>query len=148
MEENRSADHNIHIGHNITLLRHLRGLKQETLAEMIGITQQTMSHHEQQKIVNPDILKKISVALRIPVDILQNLEDENVASIIKNNAHKNTNKKINQPIIEDGENIDSQLWEIINLIGRFIEQQEIKDKLFEKYLNLLEKLIKKTRNKI
>lgn len=42
-----TTTHSNHIGRKIARIRELRGMKQETLAEKLGISQQSVSHLEQ-----------------------------------------------------------------------------------------------------
>lgn len=144
MEENNATERNIHVGHNITRFRHLRGLKQEALAEMIGITQQTMSHHEKQKVVNPDILKRISGALNVPEDVLQSLEDDNITFIIENNTFgSNDNIGIGGHVVQDNDNVYNPMDKIVELIEKLLEHEQMKSKKLEKRLIRLEKLLEK-----
>lgn len=142
MEENNATERNIHVGHNITRFRHLRGLKQEALAEMIGITQQTMSHHEQQKVVNPEVLKRIANALKVPEDVLQNLEDDNTTFIIENNTFgDNDNIGIGNHVELDKQNVYNPMDKIIELMERLLEYEQQKSEKLEERLSRLEELI-------
>lgn len=144
MDENNTTNKNIHVGHNITRFRHLRGLKQEALADMIGITQQTMSHHEQQKVVNPDVLRRIASALNVPEDVLQNLEDDNTTFIIENNTFgDNDNIGIGCHIEQDKQNVYNPMDKIVELMERLLEHEQQKSKNLEERLGRLEDLIKK-----
>lgn len=144
MEENNGNSKNIHVGHNITRFRHLRGLKQEALAEMIGITQQTLSHHEQQRNVNPEVLKRIAIALNVPEDVLQNLEDDNTTFIIENNTFgDNDNIGIGVHVEQDKHNIYNPIEKVVELMERLLESEQQKSKALEERLSRLEELIKK-----
>jgi len=144
MEEKNATDKNIHVGHNITRFRHLRGLKQEALADMLGITQQTMSHHEQQKVVNPEVLKRIAGALKVPEDVLQNLEDDNTTFIIENNSFgDNDNIGIGKHVEQDKQNVYNPMDKIIKLMERLLEHEQRKTEKLDERLSRMEELIKK-----
>lgn len=144
MNENNVTNKNVHVGHNITRFRHLRGLKQETLADMIGVTQQTMSHHEQQKVVNPDVLRRIATALNVPQDVLQNLEDDNTTFIIENNTFgDNDNIGMGAHIEQDKQNVYNPMDKIIELMERLLEREQQHCEKLEERISRLEKLIKK-----
>lgn len=143
MEDNNVSERNIHEGHNITRFRHLRGLKQEALADMIGVTQQTMSHHEQQRTVNPDVLKRIAKALNVSEEVLQNLEDDNTTFIIENNTFgDNDNIGIGTHVEQDKNNIYNPIDKIITLMERLLEHEEQKSKQLEERLDRLEELLR------
>jgi len=143
MEENNETSRNIHVGHNITRFRHLRGLKQEALADMIGVTQQTMSRHEQQKVVNPDVLKRIARALNVPEDVLQNLEDDNTTFIIENNTFgDNDNIGIGAQIEQDKKNVYNPIDKIVELMERLLQHEQEKSQKLEERLNRLEDLFR------
>lgn len=143
MEDNDAENKNIHVGHNITRFRHLRGLKQESLADMVGVTQQTMSHHEQQKIVNMEVLKRIANALNVPVDVLQNLEDDNTTFIIENNTFgDNDNIGIGAHVEQDKENVYHSLDKIVDLMEKMLENERQRTEKLEERLHRLEELIR------
>lgn len=49
-----------HIGRKIARIRELRGMKQETLAEELGISQQSVSHLEQSETLEDDKLERVA----------------------------------------------------------------------------------------
>ncbi len=76
--------HPISVGKNIEKFRRMRGMKQETLADLMGISRQTLSKMEQSEDVEADKLEQIAGILEIPVDALKNYNDENVIINIQN----------------------------------------------------------------
>ena len=48
-----------HVGRKIARIRELRGMKQETLAEELGISQQSVSHIEQSETIEEDLLQRV-----------------------------------------------------------------------------------------
>lgn len=71
-------------GYNAKRLREILGVKQEDLAERMGVSQQTVSRLEQTTQLDSETLNKIAVALNIPVDAIKNFSEEGVVSIVGN----------------------------------------------------------------
>src|SRR5882672_4430754 len=74
-----------HIGHKIMRLRELRQMKQETLAEALGISQQAISKIEQSEHVEDLTLERIGKALGFPADVIKNYSDELTINNIQTN---------------------------------------------------------------
>ena len=67
-----------HIGRNISRIRELRGMKQEALAEAMGVSQQTISGLEGSDEIEEQRLAQIARALGVTVDALENFTEESV----------------------------------------------------------------------
>lgn len=74
----------LHIGRKISKLRELRGMKQETLATELGISQQAISKIEQSAEVDEDALAKIANVLGLTPDAVKAFTEEAVFNIISN----------------------------------------------------------------
>ncbi len=68
----------LHIGRKISKIRELRGMKQETLATELGISQQAISKIEQSADVEDVALNKIAVALGITSEAIKNFTEESI----------------------------------------------------------------------
>ena len=68
----------LHIGRKISKLRELRGMKQETLATELGISQQAISKIEQSADVEDVALNKIATALGITSEAIKNFTEESI----------------------------------------------------------------------
>lgn len=67
------------------------GIKQETLAYELGEwSQQKMSILEQKETIEKDILEKIAGILKIPVEAIENMDDEQAINIIANTFHESS----------------------------------------------------------
>lgn len=79
----------IHQGRNVKRFREMLGIKQEVLAFDLGDdwNQKKISMLEQKDIIEDDILKQISNALKIPVEAFQNFDEEQAINIISNTFH-------------------------------------------------------------
>lgn len=72
----------MHIGRNISKLRDLKGIKQEELAKLLGITQQAVSRLENKKEIDEDMLQQIADKLDLTIDgIKQFTPDATINSI-------------------------------------------------------------------
>lgn len=67
-----------HIGRKISRIRELRGMKQETLAEAMGISQQSISHIENSETLDAEKLAKVAEALGISTEAIENFSEEAV----------------------------------------------------------------------
>ena len=73
-----------HIGRKIGRIRELRGMKQETLAEELGISQQAVSKIEQSETIEKDKLDQIAKVLGVTKEGIENFSDEAIFNIIGN----------------------------------------------------------------
>lgn len=76
-----------HIGRKIARIRELRGMKQETLAEQLGISQQSVSHIEQSESLDDVKLKEVAAILGVTKEGIENFSEEAVFNIIGNTYH-------------------------------------------------------------
>lgn len=67
-----------HIGRKITRIRELRGMKQDTLASKLKITQQAVSKIEQSASVDDEKLEKIAEALGVTADLIKEFREDAV----------------------------------------------------------------------
>ncbi|WP_318310967.1 helix-turn-helix domain-containing protein [Flagellimonas crocea] len=69
---------NNHIGRKISRIRELRGMKQETLAEELGISQQAVSNIENSEKVDDAKLEEIAKALGVTKEAIENFSEESM----------------------------------------------------------------------
>ena len=76
----------IHQGRNVKRFREMLGIKQEALAFDLGSdwNQKKISMLEQKDVIEEDMLRQISDALKIPVEAFQNFDEEQAINIISN----------------------------------------------------------------
>lgn len=79
----------IHQGRNIKRFREMLGIKQEALAFDLGEdwNQKKVSLLEQKETVEEDILERISQILKVPVEAIENMDEEQAVNIIANTFH-------------------------------------------------------------
>jgi transcriptional regulator with XRE-family HTH domain len=76
----------IHQGRNVKRFREMLGIKQEALAFDLGNewNQKKISMLEQKDVIEDDMLRQISNALKIPVEAFQNFDEDQAINIISN----------------------------------------------------------------
>jgi transcriptional regulator with XRE-family HTH domain len=74
-----------HIGRKIARIREIRGMKQETLAEELGISQQSVSSLEKSEKIEDDRLERIAEILGVSKEAIENFSEEAVFNNIQNN---------------------------------------------------------------
>jgi transcriptional regulator with XRE-family HTH domain len=103
----------MHIGRKICRIREIRGIKQETLAHELGITQQQVSRLEQSESIEEEVLEKIAKVLEVSPDGIKNFNDEALTNLF-NNISNNTFH----------ENSIAFIYQQINPIEKIIELYE------------------------
>lgn len=112
-----------HLGRKIGRIRELLGVKQESLAEKLGITQQAVSKIEQSEEVEEGTLEKIARALGVGAEAIKTFTEENVINFV-NTFHDNS--------INQGANY--QPTYNINPVERWLEALEENKRLYEELL--------------
>lgn len=82
-------------GYNTKRLREILGVKQEELADKLGLSQQTISKIEQKEIIEDDMLEKIAKALNIPVQAIRDFSEDSALNIISNSFTSNDSSTLN-----------------------------------------------------
>jgi transcriptional regulator with XRE-family HTH domain len=84
----------VHHGKNVKRFRNMRGIKQGTLADTLGVSQQALSLIEQKEIIDNAQMEEIAKALNVPMETLQEFDDESSVFNIQNN-YEGSNKQEN-----------------------------------------------------
>ena len=79
-----------HIGRNISRIRELKGMKQEALANAIGVSQQSVSNIEGSETVDEEKLQAIAEVLGVTAEAIKNFSEEAVLNIIGNTLNDNS----------------------------------------------------------
>jgi transcriptional regulator with XRE-family HTH domain len=114
------AEPKLNLGRKISKIRELRGMKQEALATLLGVSQQAISKIEQSDEVEDLALEKIAQALGVTAEGIKNFNEEAVFNIIGNNYHDNSSSV--------------QYQCTFNPIDKLIEVYEENKKLYEQLL--------------
>jgi transcriptional regulator with XRE-family HTH domain len=128
MEEASTKPLNTNIGRKISRIRELRGIKQETLAAELGVSQQTVSRMEQSDTLEDDILERVAKVLGVPADAIKNFSEDAVINIISSTLHNTTGLVNYNPTFT------------FNPIEKIVE-------LYDEKIALLERLLQSEREK-
>jgi len=112
----------IHTGQKIARVRQLRGVKQETVANELGISQAEFSNIENAETVDDKILNQIAEILNVPSEAIKNF-DESLAVYYINNKIENST------IQENGHGIHqvfSPIDKVVELYERLLESEKEK----------------------
>ena len=63
------------MGRNIGRMREMLGIKQDVVADKLGLSQQKISKIEQSETVDDDTLEKVAEALGVTKDAIQNFDE-------------------------------------------------------------------------
>ena len=125
-----------HIGRKISRIRELRGMKQEALAEELGMSQQSVSHLEQSEFIEDEKLEKVAKALGVTKEGIENFSEEAVFNIISNTFHNTSSD--NSTLIASSLNYQpsfNTVDKIVELYERLVEAEKEKVKYLEELLN-------------
>ncbi|HTI60117.1 helix-turn-helix transcriptional regulator [Mucilaginibacter sp.] len=114
----------IHIGRKISKIRELRGMKQEALAALLGVSQQSISKIEQSADVEDLALDKIAVALGVTPEAIKNFSEDAVLNIINNTFTSHDTSTLNAINFQP----------TFNPIDKLVEVFEENKKLYEQLL--------------
>lgn len=89
MTNTTMPDKKIHEGRNVKRFREMLGIKQDALAHELGEdwNQKKVSLLEQKESIEPPLLQQISAILKVPVEAIQNFDEEQAINIIANTFH-------------------------------------------------------------
>jgi transcriptional regulator with XRE-family HTH domain len=131
-----------HLGKKIGRIREMLGVKQETLAEKLGISQQAVSKLEQSEEVDDAQLERVGVALGVGAEAIKNFSEESIIYNIQNN-YEGSNLSMSP-------NYQYNNQCTFNPIDKWLEAIEENKKLYEALLKaerekvaLLEKMVSK-----
>jgi len=121
-----------HLGRKISRLRELRGMKQETLAEQLGISQQAVSKMEQSEQVEDLTLERVAKALGVTSSAIKNFSEDAIFNNIQHNSDSATNNTIVNYMF-------SPVDKIVELYDALLKSERQKVALLEKMIEKLEK---------
>lgn len=129
---------NTHHGHAIKRIRHTMGIKQSTLAEMMGITQAKVSNFEQKKVIEDEIIERFAKALNVAPKFIKELEEDPVTVIIEHNTFEEGSAAAYMSIINNNPDPIDRIIELSNektaLYERMLEMEKERNVLLEKLL--------------
>jgi transcriptional regulator with XRE-family HTH domain len=131
----------VHLGKNIARIRELKGMKQETLAEELGISQQAISQLEQKETMDKEKLEEVAQALGVTPEAIKAFNEDATFTFINNN-HDNSasNAFINgygyyyQPTFNPLDKIMELSSKVEELYKALLKSEQEKNALLEKML--------------
>lgn len=131
-----TATKKIHIGRNIARLREIKGMKQDILAEELGISQQSVSHLEQSETLEEKKLEDVAKALGVTKEAIENFSEEAILNIIGNTYNVDNSSAVNFACtINPVEKLVDAYEENKKLYERLIQAEKDKVVYLEKLLN-------------
>jgi transcriptional regulator with XRE-family HTH domain len=127
--ETSAKPSNNHIGRKIGRIREMRGIKQETLATELGVSQQTVSRMEQSETIEDDVLEKVAKALGVPAEAIKNFNDEAVINFIANTYNDNAASYGHYYNFSPIDKIVALYDEKVALLERLLESEKEKMKM-------------------
>jgi transcriptional regulator with XRE-family HTH domain len=119
-----------HLGKKIERIRELRGMKQETLAAGLGISQQAVSKMEQSTEIDDKKLKKVADVLGVTVEGIKKFNEELAIYNIQNNYDNTADSMTFQ---------QNSMEKIIELYERILSLERDKVSSLEKELEKFKK---------
>jgi len=104
------------------------GIKQETVALAMNMTQQNFSILEQKEDIDDEILEKVAKAMNIPADAIKNFSEDNVINIISSSLHDNSGSVIYNPTF-------NPIDKIMELYEKLITEKNEEIKLLKELLH-------------
>ena len=122
----------LHIGRKISKIRELKGMKQETLAHELGISQQAVSKIEQSADVDGEALEKIAKILGLSSEAIKAFTEEAIFNIISNTFHNTSSD--NSTLIASSLNYQptfNTVEKIVELYERLLQAEKEKNELLK-----------------
>lgn len=128
----------VHHGRNLKRIREIFGVKQETLASTLGLSQQAVSKLEQKESFEDPLLDKVSKALGVPAEAIIEFDENTSKFNIQNvysgaNAGNGTITQFNN--INPLEKVFELLEENKKLYERLVQAEKEKNELYQRLLD-------------
>lgn len=127
----------MHLGRKVGRMRELLGIKQETLAAELGISQQAVSKLEQTEKIDDEKLEQVAKVLGVNSEAIRNFNEETALNVINNTF---------QDFHDHAQAMNNQCT--FNPLDKYVEAVEDLKRLSEKNERLYEELLKTEREKI
>lgn len=111
------------LGEKIERIREFRGIKQETLASALGISQQSVSKLEKEETIDEEKLKRVADALGVTPEVIKDFDEQKVIYNINNhNLYNNTFNDSSMAVSQQFNPIEK----IVELYERLLELEREK----------------------
>lgn len=139
----------VHHGHNIRRIRLKQGLKQDAMADLVNLSQQTVSRYEKTRDIDEEMLERFAKALKVPIELLEASEEEALSITFENITNNNSDHAISNSNTlgrdgnyGDNHNIYNPIEKITELYERLLKEEKEKYNTLEQRLADLEQQIK------
>lgn len=113
-----------HTGRNIKAIREILRVKQEVLADALGMSQQSVSLIEQRETVDAELLQKVAAVLKVPVEAIENYKPDAAVSYISN-TYSNTNESTGSQTNANGSSTFNHYADkLIELYERMLKEKD------------------------
>jgi len=120
--ETSEKNNRMHLGRKISRIRELRGMKQDTLAFEMGLSQQAISKLEQSADIEEATLDKIAKIMGLSSDAIKNFSEDAIFNIIGNTVTNHDNAAL------------FNYYPSFNPIDKLMELVEANKNLYERLL--------------
>ncbi|MFH6963390.1 helix-turn-helix domain-containing protein [Flavobacterium plurextorum] len=127
-----------HIGRKISRIRELRDMKQEALAQALGISQQTISAIENSETVEEERLSEIAKALGVTVEAIKSFSEDgmiNYFNTFNDSVSGNNFNHYNTCTFNPLDKLMETVEENKKLYERLLKSEQDKIEYLEKLLN-------------
>lgn len=114
-------------GANAKRWREWRGVKQDVLAEQIGVSQATLSAYEKRSNLEPEVIEKIAKALDIPEEAITELGEATSINIFSGTWQDNANCQNYNPTF-------NPLEKVVELYERLLKAEQEKVAMLQEVL--------------
>lgn len=139
METEKSVTWRVHQGRNIRRIRLEKNINQDVMADLVHMSQPTVSRYENMKEIDEETLGRFARALDVPAELLKTLEEDAPIVIFQENT---TNVETNNGNVDNGymnnANTFNPVEKIVELYERMLNEEKEKYASLEKRLAALE----------
>lgn len=115
----------VHEGRNVKRIREILGIKQEALADELGLSQQAISSLEQKDKIDDKIMADVAKFLGISADAIKNFDEQATFNIINNTYHDNA-ASVHYTF--------NPVEKIVELYDKLLKEKDEKIALYEKMM--------------
>lgn len=119
----------IHEGRNVKRIREILGIKQDTLANELGLSQQAISALEQKEALDKDMLEKVAKALKVTPEAIKSFNEETTINFISSTFNHHDNSSVY------GHYTFNPVEKVVELYEALLKSEREKTALLEKVLH-------------
>ena len=120
METKTAPTKNPH-GYNVKRMREILGVKQDTLAAALNMSQQNFSKLEQKTEIEDDLLAKIANVFKVSVEAIKNFDEKGVVNIISSSFDNTSGVAICHSV---SHSVFNPIDKVVELYERIIKEKD------------------------